>query len=70
MYKGYPESKFWWAIEKKSYFKTIYIAIWCTYRTLIFDVVPTIVEELVIAGASVFVAVHHRMMPPVMLTMC
>ena len=27
----------------------MYIAIWCTYRTLFFDVVSTIVEALVIA---------------------
>jgi hypothetical protein len=47
---SYPESKFWWAIENKTvYFQTIYIAIWCTYRTLLFDIVSTIVEALVIA---------------------
>jgi len=27
----------------------MYIAIWCTYRTLFFDIVSTIVEALVIA---------------------
>jgi hypothetical protein len=47
---GFPESKFQWAIEKKKYFQTIYIAIWCTYRTLLFDIVSTIVRPLFVAG--------------------
>jgi hypothetical protein len=32
------------------YWKTIYIAIWCTYRTLLLDIVSTIVEALIVAG--------------------
>ena len=51
-YVGYPESKFRWAIKKekkKNILQTMYIAIWCTHRTLLFDIVPTIVEALVIA---------------------
>jgi hypothetical protein len=31
---------------------TFYIAIWCTYRTLLSDIVSTIVEALVVAGHS------------------
>jgi hypothetical protein len=49
---GYPETKFWWATEKKKdiYFQTIYIAILRTYLTLLFDIVSTIADALVIAG--------------------
>jgi hypothetical protein len=38
IYIGYSKSKFWWSIKKKAsiYFQTIYIAIWCTYLTLLF----------------------------------
>jgi hypothetical protein len=51
MYVGYPESKFQWATEKTiTYFETISIAIVCTYCTLLFNIVSTIVEALVIAG--------------------
>jgi hypothetical protein len=49
LYKGYPESMFWWAIEKKKNFQTIYIAICCTQRILLFDIVYTIVEAPVVA---------------------
>jgi hypothetical protein len=46
MYVGYPESKFRWAIE----YIYFHIAIWCTYFTLLFDIVSTIAETLVVAG--------------------
>jgi len=49
-YEGYPESKFRWTIKKnKNTLQTMYIAIWCTYHTLLFNTVSTIVEALVIA---------------------
>jgi hypothetical protein len=50
LHKGYPESMFRWAIEKKNYIQTIYIVILCTYRTLLFDILSTIIEALVIVG--------------------
>ena len=52
MYEGCPESKFRWAIKKKQECITNpvqYIAIWCTYRTPLFDIVSTIVEALITA---------------------
>jgi hypothetical protein len=65
IYVGYPESKFRWAIGKEAriYFQTIYIAVWYTYRALLFDIVSTIVEALVVAGHQ-FVSLYRRMMPP------
>ena len=49
-YIGYPESKFRWAIKKnKNILQTMHIAIWCTYCTLLFNIVSTIHEALVIA---------------------
>jgi hypothetical protein len=51
MYEGYLESKFQWAIKKKWEYilQTMCIAIWCTYRTLLLNIVSTIVAALVIA---------------------
>jgi hypothetical protein len=40
----------YWKKKTRIYFQTIYIAVWYTYRTLIFDIVSTIVETLVVAG--------------------
>jgi hypothetical protein len=39
--------------KTRIYFQTIYIAILYTYRTLLFDIVSTIVEVLVVAGHQV-----------------
>jgi hypothetical protein len=48
-YIGYPESKFQWAIKKnKNILQTMYMATGCTYHTLLFDIVSTIIEALVI----------------------
>jgi hypothetical protein len=63
MYVRYPENKFQWAIEKKTiYFQTIYIAIWCTYLTLLFDIVSTIFETLAIVG--------HKFLCPCIIEWC
>jgi hypothetical protein len=35
---------------KKIYFQTIYIVFWCTYLTLLFDIVSIIVKALIIVG--------------------
>ena len=35
--------------KNKNILQTMYIAIWCTHRTLLFNIVSTIVEALVIA---------------------
>ena len=50
--------------KNKNILQTIYIAIWCTYRTLLFDAVFAIVESLVIAGHQVlypFIVERYRL---------
>jgi hypothetical protein len=46
-YVGYPESRFRWAIEKKS-IPFILLFDVHTYLTLLFDIVSTIAEVLVV----------------------
>jgi hypothetical protein len=56
-------------LDKKTriYIQTIYIANWCTYRTLPIDIVSNTVEALVVAGHR-FSILHRRMVPPAMQT--
>ena len=48
--------------KNKNILQTMYIAIWCTYCTLLFDIVTTIVEALVIA--------LHQFLYPVIVEWC
>ena len=48
--------------KNKNILQTIYIAIWCTYRKLLFDMVSTIVEETVIVG--------HQLLCPITVERC
>jgi hypothetical protein len=50
-----------WKKKQTIYFQTFYIAIWCTYHTLLFNIVSTIVEALV---------ARHQLLYPCMVEWC
>jgi len=48
-YESYPESKFHWAVKKKQEYITNHVYCNLMYVPLLFNIISTIVEALVIA---------------------